>query len=462
MNWQRYTKRLMFGVLILLSFSLLISACGTGATDVLPDTAEDTGAPVVGEDPADVAPVEITFWHLESVDFRVEAYEKLADAFMAENPDVKVNIEVQSWGDAVPKLLAAAESDVLPDISQASASMALTMWESGKLQPVDSIVNAIDSDHSYLAENLRDKFYVWDDHYWAVPVWSQSIMLYYRSDLLNAAGLQEPTNWDELLLAAEALTKDGSYGLNLPSKKAMFTDENAHALMHTNGVRIFDENGKVVFNSPETVETLEYYQKLAEFASPDSLQMDWAESENNFATGKTNMGMFFGNVLDRISKDNPDWGGEVRSMAIPTRDTDDYSGTETFVISMMVFSEDPVKFEASQRFLEFMMEPESYIPWLTEMGAGTTFLPITETGASSPDFKDYPAVAMYWESVQAEIEASKNAEFYGFYYGPNPDIGPVNATNIIAEVFQKVYLGELTPEEAAVWGQEQIEALITG
>jgi len=443
-------KTLSFLLLAAMLLGAVLAGCG----------GQPTAAPAATSEVTTAKPVEITLWHLEALDYRVAAYQKLADDFMAKNPDVKVNIEVQSWADGQPKLLAASQSGSLPDICQASASMSLTMWQTGKLKPVDDIVKAVDAKQTYMAENLRDKFDLWEGHYWAVPVWSQSIMLYYREDLFKARGIAVPKTWDELLAAAQALTGGGSYGIGIPAKKAMYTDEVAHAFMHTNGVQIFDKDGKVVFNSPETVETLEFYKKLAAFSSPDTPQMDWAEAENNFATGKVAMNMFFGNIIDRVRKDNPPWAASVRSMAVPVKDPGDYQGTETFVIQMMVFSEDAAKYAASQRFLEFMMEPANYIPWLEAMGGGTTFLPVTETGMAAPEFVNFDVVKNYGSSIQTELDASKRAEFYGFYFGPNANIGPVNGNNIVAEVFQKVVLGEMTPQEAAAWGQEQIIAAI--
>jgi multiple sugar transport system substrate-binding protein len=454
-------------IVVMLSGTFLTGCSSTTTEPATVAPAVVTEAPTkpaaVAPTAAPIQPVEITLWHLEDLDYRVAAYQKLADDFNAQNPDVKVNIEVQSWADGQTKLLAAAQTGTLPDICQGSASMSLTMWETGKLATVDNIVQSIDAKQTYIAKDLRDKFDYWDNHYWAVPVWSQSIMLYYRDDLFKAAGITTlPTTWDELMADAKLLTGNGVYGIGIPGKKAMYTDEVTHAFMHTNGVQIFDEQENVVFNNPQTIETMAYYKELAAYSSPDTLTMDWAEAENNFATGKVAMNMFFGNIIDRVRKDNPSWALDVKSMAVPVRDSGDYQGTETFVIQMMVFSQDPAKAAASQRFLEFMMEPANYIPWLVSMGGGTTFLPITKTGMESPLFTENEVVKNYWASVQAELDASTRAQFYGFDYAtPNPAIGPVNGGNIVAESFQKVLLGEMTPEEAAAWGQQEIIAATT-
>jgi multiple sugar transport system substrate-binding protein len=441
----------------------ILAGCSAKATETAPVApVVPTNAPVVATN-APTKPVEITFWHLEDLDYRVAAYQKLADDFNAQNPDVKVNIEVQSWADGQTKLLAAAQTGTLPDICQGSASMSLTMWQTGKLQTVDNIVQSIDAKQTYIAKDLRDKFDYWKNHYWAVPVWSQSIMLYYRDDLFKAAGITTlPKTWDELMADAKLLTTNGVSGIGIPGKKAMYTDEVTHAFMHTNGVQIFDDKGNVIFNNPQTIATMKYYKELAAYSSADTATMDWAEAENDFATGKVAMNMFFGNIIDRIRKDNPSWALDVKSMPVPVGGPNEYQGTETFVIQMMVFSQDPAKAAASQRFLEFMMEPANYIPWLIAMGGGTTFLPITKTGMESPLFTQNEVVKTYSASIQAELDASTRSQFYGFDYAtPNANIGPVNGNNIVAEAFQKVLLGEMTPEQAAAWGQDQIIASTT-
>ena len=40
--------------------------------------------------------------------------------------------------------------------------------------------------------------------------------MWYRKDLLDAAGLEVPKTWDEFAAAAKALTKDGVYGCSFP------------------------------------------------------------------------------------------------------------------------------------------------------------------------------------------------------------------------------------------------------
>jgi multiple sugar transport system substrate-binding protein len=51
-----------------------------------------------------------------------------------------------------------------------------------------------------------------DDLYLIPGIHSGSAILFYRTDLLEAAGIAVPTTWDEYLEAAKLLTKDGVFG----------------------------------------------------------------------------------------------------------------------------------------------------------------------------------------------------------------------------------------------------------
>ena len=59
-----------------------------------------------------------------------------------------------------------------------------------------------------------------DDRIIAVPVATARQMLFYRKDLLEAAGVSVPTNLDELKAAAAALDKDNVSGICLRGQRA--------------------------------------------------------------------------------------------------------------------------------------------------------------------------------------------------------------------------------------------------
>ncbi len=85
-----------------------LAGCGGSGTEA-PGSKETTGKEAAGQASAQDAVAdgelsgEITFWHSFTQGPRLETIQKAADKFMAENPDVKINIETFSWNDFYTK-----------------------------------------------------------------------------------------------------------------------------------------------------------------------------------------------------------------------------------------------------------------------------------------------------------------------------------------------------------------------
>ncbi|MBK8046661.1 MAG: extracellular solute-binding protein [Anaerolineales bacterium] len=107
-------KRMRVSVLsgLLLVAVLLLTACAP--------VAPQGAAPAAGGEAASSeAPVTIT-WAFWGDPPEVESHKKVADAFMAEHPNIKIDIWNQPWGDYFTKiqaLWASGDPKVIPDIA---------------------------------------------------------------------------------------------------------------------------------------------------------------------------------------------------------------------------------------------------------------------------------------------------------------------------------------------------------
>lgn len=95
----------------------------------------------------------------------------------------------------------------------------------------------------------------------ALPWYLDAGMLYYRKDLLQAAGVAVPTTWDELVAAAQKLTSSGkvSDGFNWQAKQAEVLVCDLVEFIGSNGGSILAEDGKTVtIADPKAVEAVQF------------------------------------------------------------------------------------------------------------------------------------------------------------------------------------------------------------
>jgi multiple sugar transport system substrate-binding protein len=138
----------------------------------------------------------------------------------------------------------------------------------------------------------------YNGHPYIMPYSLDVRLLYYRTDLLEAAGFTEPPQtWDQLVEYAQALTKDldgdgnidqwGFVSLGLAGQ--VFNTYTFFDFLFQKGGQIFDENGKPAFNSPEGVEALQFMvdlKNLYKVMPPDVITYDNNEVHEGFLAGK--------------------------------------------------------------------------------------------------------------------------------------------------------------------------------
>lgn len=122
----------------------------------------------------------------------------------------------------------------------------------------------------------------------SVPVATARQMLFYRADLLDAAGLEVPTDLEGLEAAAAALDGDDVAGICLRGQRAQAVTTFAQFLYAFDGNWNADgvAYGDATVNSPEAVEAFTYYGDLLRNYGPDGvLNMSWAECSALFSQG---------------------------------------------------------------------------------------------------------------------------------------------------------------------------------
>ena len=134
-----------------------------------------------------------------------------------------------------------------------------------------------------------------------VPLVTEWEVLYYRKDLLKAAGLSVPKNFTELEAAAKAMNKNGVAGFASRGKGSAAVTQMSSYVYNYGGRYI--ENGRAVFNSPEAIEAIRFYGMMNGTYGPQGItSMSWENIVPVFQAGKvamwTDASVFFSNLTD--------------------------------------------------------------------------------------------------------------------------------------------------------------------
>ena len=194
----------------LLTLAVLLALVVGGCAVPPPPAAAPAAAAAApaAEAGAEAGPTTIT-WAMWGSPEEVATHQKVADAFMVEHPEIKVEIWSAPWNDYFTKmqtLWASGDSSQIPDV--------LFLWPTpryaadGVLEPLTSYIEASGYDLTdYWPALLESATY--NDEVYGFPRDISVEALYYNKDIFDEVGVAYPDDtwtWDDLLAAAEQLT----------------------------------------------------------------------------------------------------------------------------------------------------------------------------------------------------------------------------------------------------------------
>jgi multiple sugar transport system substrate-binding protein len=198
-------------------------------------------------------PVTLTFVRPGSPEKVKQVYQPVLDAFMAANPNIKVEATYMGFDEMFQRMPLAAATGKLPDVLLASSILFTPLAANNALMPLDDVIPAeLKAD---IAKPYWDSA-TWDGKIMGVPAVISPMALWYNADLFKAAGLdpdKPPTTWDELVKDAQAITdKTDAAGIGIYGfKRNDVTDELA-ALVQSNSDVWFWDTEKQQLRSPNT------------------------------------------------------------------------------------------------------------------------------------------------------------------------------------------------------------------
>jgi multiple sugar transport system substrate-binding protein len=154
--------------------------------------------------------VVLRFW---AMGHEGEVVQPMVRDWEAQHPGVRVEVQQIPWGAAHEKLLTAFVGRASPDLSQLGNSWIAEFEELHALQPLDGRIA-----RSAVVARAHDFPGIWDTNVvdgvtWGVPWYVDTRLLFYRRDLLRAAGHDSmPQSWPEWQDAMRAIVRRGGPG----------------------------------------------------------------------------------------------------------------------------------------------------------------------------------------------------------------------------------------------------------
>lgn len=422
----------------------------------------------------------IEFWTTETQSDRIKTIQLLMDTFQALNSDVTIKLIPVDENDMPSQIAAAAAAGTLPHIIEAGSELTIALGEEGILDvpATTEMVKQVGEQRFYkgalkmLSSPEKGKFYGLPYHGWVQGIW-------YRKDWFEEAGLDPPDTWDNILKAAKTLHKPekNQYGILVGTKTEVYSEQCFTHFALSNNAREFNSEGELVFNSPETLETLKFYKTLAEFNPPGS--QSW-RARDYYLQGK--MAMFFystyimddlalaeiaaGSLTDKNFSDlkggtfDP---GLVDNTGVVTTIKGKTSAGYGSIIALGIIKKDSItEKNAVKKFVEFMYEPFSYITFLHMAPGGMN--PMLRYIAVMPEYLNDPKgiFKRYGrKKVKAIIEGLDNIGSFTSVDGRSfPASGKIFSKMIIPRMIYSVTIEGKSPEKALEWAEKEMETVV--
>lgn len=429
------SRRFWLTLSALLVAVLVIGACvppPAAPAQPAAEPAKATEAPA-----AAVQPVTLT-WAFWGSPEEAVSHKQVADAFMKEHPEIKVETWNAPWNDYFTKiktLWASGDPKVIPDIA--------FLWPTpsyaaqGVLENLDPYIQKsgynLDDYWPGLLESAK-----YNGSVYGLPRDIEVNILYYNKDLFDKAGLKYPDEnwtWDDLLAAAEKLTvKDANgkvtqYGLAMEGGKyAKWVNQNGGAILDD-----YVNPSKCMLADPKSVAGIKFFSDLMNkgYAMRDA---DLGQAGGDQAVFQSGQAAMIIQNTSRVSGFNAaKMNYDVAVAPIPAGGKRwNPAGGAAWVMSAKSANKD-----AAWTFLQWLQSGDGGQKIYTQRGE---IFPALQSVANSPAFlTDQPPA-----NKQAILTEAKASGVGGFGYFPDWD---ELDSSIISPVLQRIWAGEAQPEQ---------------
>lgn len=416
-TWEVSMKRRILGSFLAAVMVMgLMAGCGT--------SSDDSGQ-TDGGDASDAKSISLLLTYSEE---KEELYQCISD--FTEESGIEVEVQYMPLEDSRKQISVMVASDSLPDVMDVDNTDTLTYAKMGILADLtDRVESEIETDQYY--PGVLESQQV-DGKYYGLPFTANNLCLFYNKDLLEQAGTEVPTTWDELLNACEKLKAIGVNGFGVAGSQTTDTTFQMWPFIWGAGA---DETS---VDSPEMTEMLEFYQTMIDngYMSTEVVNYVSGDNANQFTAGNTAM------IIDgpwRLSSIEADAGFEYGVAAIPVKEAGNDQVTALGGHNFAITDGDNV--DAAWEFVKYMNSPEV----MKKYSEAENYIPSRKDVCEESDYFKADNLSVFVDAMN--------------YAKPMPKENYNDVSDILIEMWQKVILGEASPADSAKAAGEAVNAL---
>ena len=217
-----------------------------------------------------------------------EADQVVISAFEAKYSGVTVNAEAVPWGTCQDKSMTLAAAGDPAGLAYMGSRTLKQLARSGLIIPVDIADDQKEMYQPGILNTVSD-----GGKTWGFPHAFSTKALFINCGLVEEAGMAcvAPKTWTGMYAMAKAINDNTSAaGIGITGKDFDNTMHQFLNYLYSNGGTVNDAaTGEITFNSPETIETLEFYGKLATVAQEGPLGYERSQLVQLYNDGQIGM-----------------------------------------------------------------------------------------------------------------------------------------------------------------------------
>lgn len=354
------------------------------------------------------------------------------------HPGWKVKREAVPFANLITKVLQDASAQNMPSIVMLDNPNVPEVAATGQLRQFDKLPGF--TTEGYYPGDMKECQY--QKHYYCYPIGTNSVAIFYNKKMLADAGVKPPKTWQELVTAAQKLTKGNVHGIAFDATADEQSTWQLEPFLWTNGAEI------TKVNTPQAVQALQLWETMVKNGSASKRVLQLGQSPDlaqelikNRAAMIENGPWIFPLLDDAGLKYNVDYGIVPIPVRVPGQTVRVPLGGETFTLGASGTDEQQ---KMAWEFVKGMQDPDTMLH-ITKL---MYYLP-TKPSVTEKLLKEGPKYQVFADET---LHARARTEVLGVKY---PKVSEAVWTAI-----QSSLTGAQTPQQALDTAQKKIDAIV--